>query len=446
MQLQILKLHDNLEDGAHFGFEKTYNYLIRSFYWPKMIKDIKTYQQTCDICQKIHNDRRPGFGYLQNIPIPRYPFQEVSMDFIMPLPVSNGYNGIYVVTDRFSKYIILRPVTDKINEEETAKLFKTMVVIEHGLPEKVISDRDTRWRGTFWEQLLAQLGAQRALSTAYHPQTDGQTEAVNQILEVALRAYTSEMDWSDKLEDFQMAYNSSVHTATGFTPYFLLNGKEMRKPSNFLIDQSQKERTGIDKQSTALFLDRMEASWNRAKESMQFGQEVQRRSYNASHLPLNMEVGELVLVNPHTLKMSGDWQNLGNKLLPRWEGPFEIIRKYSPNVYQIRLPPDWDIYPVLHVAHLKPYKSSPPEFGNRPDISIRKRKETSYEDWEVVEITAEKYKSSKNRTKLYKAIWRINNVEQETDEWIPAANFKNAPAVLAKWKNTLKLEPKRRAK
>ena len=98
------------------------------------------------------------------------------------------------------------------------------------------------------------------------------------------------------------------------------------------------------------------------------------------------------------------------------------------------------------MAHLKPYKSSPPEFGERPSVSIRKRKETSYEDWEVVEITAEKYKSSKNRTKLYKAIWKINEVEQETDEWIPAANFKNAPAVLAKWKNTLKLEPKRWAR
>ena len=449
MQKEILQLHEELGENAHFGFEKTYNYLSRSFYWPKMVKSVKRYQETCDTCQKIHNDRRLPYGRLQPIPIPQYPFQEVSMDFIMPLTESGGYNGVYVVVDRFTKYVIIRPVTTRITAEETAEKFKSMVIIDHGLPEKVISDRDPRWREAFWGQLLVQIGSKTALSTAYHPQTDGQTEAVNQILEIALRAYTQEGTWHDKLEDFQMAYNSSVHSSTGFTPFFLLNGKQMRKPSNLLIDQSQHERVGIDKQSTELFLDRMEAAWNRAKEALQFAQEVQRRSYNANHTPLTLEVGDQVLVNPHSLRMSGDWQKPGHKLLPRWEGPFEIIEKFGPNTYQIRLPPDWDIHPVLHVAHLKPYKSSDPEFDNRSTIPIRKRKETDKEDWEIKRITAERYGRRKRkegpRPKQYQGIWIIDDKEEWTDEWVPAANFKNAPEVLAQWKNELKLHPEKRA-
>jgi hypothetical protein len=448
VQVSVMEFHNELPEGAHFGFEKTYNLLSLSYYWPKMVKSIKAFQETCPVCQKIRSEHHSPFGYMQPIPIPQYPFQEVTMDFIMPLKADKGYDGIYVIVDRLSKWIVVRPVTTRITEEETAKLFKSMIINEHGLPEKVISDRDARWRETFWEQLLDQMGSKRALSTAHHPQTDGQTEAVNQILEIALRAFAQEGDWSDKLEDFQTAYNTSVHSGTGFTPYYVLYGKEMRKPHNILIDQSQKERTGLDKQSTALFLDRMEATWKLAKEALQFSQEVQRRSYNSNHTPIELEVGQLVLVNPHSLKLSGDWQQTGKKLLPKWEGPFEIIEKFGPNTYQIRLPPDWDIHPVLHVAHLKPYKSSPPEFGERPDISIRKRRETRLEDWEVERITAERLtprKKNQKRKKLYKAIWKMDGILQETDEWIPSSNFKNAPEVVAQWKETLKLHPEKRA-
>ena len=292
------------------------------------------------------------------------------------------------------------------------------------------------------------MGSQRALSTAHHPQTDGQTEALNQTLIIALRAFAHDNDWSDKLEDFQMAYNSSVHSSTGMTPFYILNGKEMRKPHNLLIDQSQKSRIGLDKDSTAAFLDRMEASWKRAREAIQNAQEIQRRSYNSTHTRIEYEVGDLVLINPHSVHLSGDWQKPGHKLLPRWEGPFEIIEKFGPNTYQIRLPENWRIHPVLHVAHLKPYKSSPPELGIRPDIPMRKRRDYGDEDWEVVDIVREKLakrKGSTHRTKLYQAIWKINGVDQETDEWVPAKNFQNAPEVLQKWKATLQLHPEKRA-
>jgi hypothetical protein len=222
----ISTFHDNKFFNAHSGYEKTYGAIARNFYWPKMTKDIKDYVFRCDICQKIKHRRHLPYGQLQPIPIPEAPFQCVTMDLIGELPESNGFNMIYVIICKLTKYAILIPFKSTYGEKQTAKLFVDNIVCHFGLPLQIISDRDTRWRNDFWREVCSIMGTKRALTTAYHPQADGQSEILNQTIEVALRAYINKdkNNWVDLLPSLALAYNNAPHTATKFSPSWLLFG------------------------------------------------------------------------------------------------------------------------------------------------------------------------------------------------------------------------------
>ena len=146
------------------------------------------------------------------------------MDFIPELPNSNGFDNILVIVDKLTKYAIIIPTTTQVSEEETARLFFKHVISKFGILRQVISDRDTRWRGDFWKEVCRLMGMRRSLTTSYHPQADGQTEILNQGLEISIRAYIGpdRDNWSKILDALSLSYNSSTHTATGFSPAYLL--------------------------------------------------------------------------------------------------------------------------------------------------------------------------------------------------------------------------------
>jgi hypothetical protein len=190
LKVEIMgEVHNTLTESAHGGYYKTYNRISSTYYWPRMSRDIKKYTDTCDICQKSKPRRHAPVGLLQPIPIPTQPFEVVTMDFIPELPESNGFTNILVVVDKLTKYALFIPTTNEVTEVETAELFFNHVITHYGIPRQVITDRDTRWRGEFWKEICRLMGMQRALTTAHHPQADGQTEIMNQGLEIALRAY-----------------------------------------------------------------------------------------------------------------------------------------------------------------------------------------------------------------------------------------------------------------
>jgi transposase InsO family protein len=157
---------------------------------------------------------------LHPIPIPSQPFEVVTMDFIPELPESEGFDNILVIVDKLTKYALFIPTSTNINEVDTAKLFFDHVISRYGIPLQVISDRDTRWKGDFWNEVCRLMGMKRSLTTAYHPQADGQTEIMNQGLEIAIRAYIgpSRDDWKGLLNGLNLSYNTSPHTATGYSP------------------------------------------------------------------------------------------------------------------------------------------------------------------------------------------------------------------------------------
>jgi transposase InsO family protein len=222
----MAEIHDSLTESMHSGHAKTYNRVATTYYWPKMSRDIKRYVSTCDICQKAKPRCHAPAGLLQPIPIPSQPFEVVSMDFILELPLSNGFDNILVIVDKLTKYGIFIPTTTNVTEVETSALFFKHVISKFGIPRQVISDRDTRWRGEFWNEICDRMGMIRSLTTAYHPQADGQTEVLNQSLEISLRAYVgpSQDDWASYLDVLALSYNSTPHTATGYVPAYLLRG------------------------------------------------------------------------------------------------------------------------------------------------------------------------------------------------------------------------------
>ena len=166
------------------------------------------------------------------IPPPSNPWEEITADLIVELPRSNEYDAILVIVDRFTKHAYFVPTTGKLSAEGCARLFRDHVWKNHGWPKKIITDRGSQFAAKFTITLNELLGIKSALSTAYHPQTDGQTERTNQELEQYLRLYTNFMqsDWSDWLSTAEFAYNNRQHSSTGHSPFYLEYGRHPRTP------------------------------------------------------------------------------------------------------------------------------------------------------------------------------------------------------------------------
>ncbi|KAE8910967.1 hypothetical protein PF007_g23126 [Phytophthora fragariae] len=211
--------------GGHLGREKTFAALSRDFFWPRMYKWIRKLVRSCEICQRV----RPAASKqapLRPIPVATNAWRSVSMDFIFGLPRdAEGRTGVLVFVDRFSKMVHLAPVT----ADESAELFLDLVFRHHGLPESIVSDREPRFTSAFWPRLFALLGTRLLMSTAAHPETDGQTERVNRVLEDVLRSYaTSFASWSSFLPMAEFALNNSTHASTELTPFFVNNTRAFR--------------------------------------------------------------------------------------------------------------------------------------------------------------------------------------------------------------------------
>ncbi|KAL4302946.1 hypothetical protein GQ457_10G011940 [Hibiscus cannabinus] len=178
----IKECHDSKWAG-HPGVHHTMALLAEWFYWPHMETDVEAYVRTCLICQQDKIEAKKPSGLLQPLPILERPWESISMDFIVGLPNTDGFASIIVVVDRFSKYATFIPASKECPAEEAARLFLKHVVKYWGVPRNIVSDRDPRFTGRFWTELFKLMGTDLNMSTSVHPQSDGQTERVNALLE-----------------------------------------------------------------------------------------------------------------------------------------------------------------------------------------------------------------------------------------------------------------------
>jgi hypothetical protein len=185
----LLALHDS-GIGGHIGFTATSNKVKALFAWPRLKQDVRTYVAHCTVCQQAKSEHVGKPGLLQPLPIPSKAWEIVSLDFVEGLPKSGGYDTIMVIIDKFTKYGHFLPLKHPYTAMTVAQLYVDQVYKLHSLPSVIISDRDKVFTSAFWKQLFTLTDTTMNMSSSYHPQTDGQTERLNQCMETYLRCMT----------------------------------------------------------------------------------------------------------------------------------------------------------------------------------------------------------------------------------------------------------------
>jgi hypothetical protein len=285
------------------------------------------------------------------------------------------------------------------------------------------------------------MGSKRSLTTAYHPQADGQTEILNQTLEVAIRAYTNfdRDNWSELLPKLAYAYNNTPHTATKHTPAFLLYGFQPRGPLSYLLEEDYIERPTLDQltQDKAInFIEEFEGARQAAQDALRRAQVTFERAYNKKHLPVTFEVGDKVYVNVHSLRLPDVTEGKGVKFTRRFEGPFEVLEKLSNVTYRLRIPQDYDIHPVISIAHIEKHYPSYEEIGDRVTLPPLRKVNKTTEEFTITRIVNERKRKVKGKLITeYQCEWEGYGVE---DTWIPERNLRNAKEILQEWKTLQK--------
>ncbi|KAJ9529863.1 hypothetical protein QJQ45_022262 [Haematococcus lacustris] len=355
LRAHLLHEAHDAHTAAHLGRAKTLERLQRHFYWPQMHKTVQEYVRTCDKCQRNKATNQLPPGLLQPLPIPSRNWQQVSMDFIGPLPATpRGHTMIFTVVDKLSKMIHLIPTTTTATAHDTARLFFDHIFKHHGLPEAIISDRDPKFTSDFWTSLFHLTGTRLLLSSAYHPQTDGQTERANRTVEDMLRPYVNDhkSDWDQHLAAVEFAYNSSEHAGTGFTPFYLNYGQHPTTPSALMLPPP----TLVPSQAAEDFVTSMRNNLTAARSALQRSIDTQKLHADQHRRHEEFEVGDLVLLSCANLNLQTAVNSA--KLQPRFVGPFKVLTKHSPVSYKLDLPSSMRILPTFHISRLRPYLSS----------------------------------------------------------------------------------------
>src|SRR5438128_56870 len=233
LQEAILREAHDSAYSIHPGSTKMYQDLKEYYWWYRMKRDVAEYVALCDTCQRVKAEHQRPAGLLQPLKVPEWKWEEISMDFIVGLPrTQSGHDSIWVIVDCLTKVAHFIPVKESYQGPKLAELYMTRIVCLHGVPKKIVSDQGTQFTSRFWERLHDSLDTQLNFSSAYHPQTDGQTERVNQILEDMLRACALEsgQSWDKNLPYAEFSYNNSNQASLKMSPFETLYERKCRTP------------------------------------------------------------------------------------------------------------------------------------------------------------------------------------------------------------------------
>jgi len=208
------------------GWDKTTELIRRNFWWPKMNERIIDFVRSCPECQKNKSSHHAPYGLSSPLELPYAPWQSIAMDFITELPLSEGCDQLWVIIDRFTKMAHFLPLKEK-TAADLAKIFAREIWRHHGMPTDIVSDQDSRFTSEVWKEFLGLLKIRPRMSTAFHPQTDGQTERLNQTIEAYHRAFVTQEqnDWVALLPMAEFAYNNSVTIGNGMSPFYANYGR-----------------------------------------------------------------------------------------------------------------------------------------------------------------------------------------------------------------------------
>lgn len=354
LRTDVIKyIHESLP-GGHAGRSSTYDRVSEYYYWPRMTSTVAQYVKNCHICKRSKSYREGKQGLLKPLPIPERYFQDISIDFITPLPLCTRYGRLYqhimVVIDRLSKKRKFIPL-DSIEVEAVVQAFVDWVWREEGYPVTIVSDRGTQFVAYFWKRLCERIGTTPKLSTAFHPETDGQTENANASLKQFLRAYVNynQDDWVDFLAVAEFEANSDRNASSGISPFMATKGYVPRSglepPTPWDSDASQRAKREVTAADD--FIQKIDNLRGYLRSQLKWSQALQAEQANRYRQPATaFRVGDMVMLDRRNIKTQRPSKSLDHKNL----GPFKIIKAYHGNsAYELELPKSMNgVHPVFH--------------------------------------------------------------------------------------------------
>ena len=414
LRYQVLRDHHDHKLRGHPGIRKTTQLIMRTYYWPRIRRDVTSYVRACHPCARAKASRHSPYGLLKPLPIGERPWSSISMDHIDQLPSSDGHDAILVVMCRLTKQAIIIPTHTTDTAVDLANYFIQHVFSKHGLPADVISDRGHLFVSRFWKALCKALDITSNLSTAFHPQTDGQTERTNQTLEQYLRIYVNyqQDDWKHHLPIAEFVYNNTPHSAIGMSPFFANKGFNPRLTISLDdIPAHEAHKIASDLKSLHTHL----------REQIQVANKAYARFEDPYRSPTpDWPIGTLVWLDWRNIKTKRPMKKLDHKR----HGPFEIIKKVSTHAYQIKLPASFKgIHDVFHVSLLeKVAEESYPQRRPDPPPPVEIEGELEYEVAEILD--------SRRRRGVVKYLVRWEGYGSEDDTWEPVEMLEGSRELL----------------
>ena len=343
-KFEILRCRHDAPAAGHPGRSRTFELIARDYVWDNMRQEIYDYVDRCDTCQRNKSPRHKPFGLLQPLPVPSRPWSSLSMDFIVKLPKSKGFDSIFVVVCRFTKQAHFIPCKESMSSSDLADLYINNIFKLHGLPDDIVSDRGPVFRSKFWLSLLESLKIKSKLSTAFHPQTDGQTERVNQSIEQYLRCYTnfSQDDWSRLLPHAEFAYNNTMSSTTKVSPFFANLGFHPRMEYCFSSNPNTPAVQDHLKTLQDLF-PILKDELRHAQDRMKFYADKDRQDHS-------FKINDSVWLLNRNIRSLRPSSKLDHKRL----GPFRIVKQINPVTFELELPSSYRIHNAFHVSLLEP--------------------------------------------------------------------------------------------
>ncbi|GKD09354.1 putative reverse transcriptase domain-containing protein [Tanacetum coccineum] len=335
--LRTVIMHESRKSkySIHPGSDKMYQDMKKLYWWPNMKADIATYVRKCLTCARVKAEHQRPSGLLVQPEIPQWKWDNITMDFVTKLPKSSqGYDTVWVIVDQLTKSAIFTPRRETDSTEKLARMYIKEVVTRHGIPVSIICDRDPKFASHFWRSLQKALGTSLDMSTAYHPQTDGQSERTIQTLEDMLRACVIDFGngWVKHLPLVEFSYNNSYHASIKAAPFEALYGQKCRSP----------------------------VCWAEIKQRIQAARDRQKSYADLERKPMEFQVGDKVMLKVSPWKWVVRFGKQG-KLNPRYVGPFKVLEKVGSVAYKLELPQELSrVHNTFHVSNLKKCYSDEP--------------------------------------------------------------------------------------
>lgn len=423
-RLILSEVHDQ---RLHPGITKTMHLVKQRFFWPELASDVYAHVAGCLVCQrtKFSVQRQPGM--LHPLPIPSRPFEHVHLDFMSNLPVSNGYDSVLILVDRFSKFAYFLPCTTTITAQETAELLLRNVFCTHDLPKIIISDRDPRFISETWKSLWQRLGSRIQLTTAYHQSANGQAEKTVQILQTMLRGVISpsDLDWSEWLYVAQRAYNTNMQESTRLTPHEVLFCRKPTLAIDWLLPASSE--ASAEDQIPA----RMKHYTSLARENLEKAQLRQKEQADLHRREVVFQAGDKAWVSFETKRTSQTANRLATKFRPVFSGPFTVLERLENDNYRLALPSNARMHPVFHVSKLR-------KFVQDRWCSDTPILPQSTEAWEIEAIIGmHKHKRRVNGGR-YERHFLVKWKGEDEPSWEPEGNLRNAQELLTDYLKRMK--------